>query len=233
MIDFNNVFANLFAKSAISDNNIRKFAEVHLERLSSNNGGWEFTQLIADTQNAYNGYFGSMVDEDKNYAIQQGLTISVTKLLKEFKQFVSRSEGLIRAQFDKKSAEYQEFIPYKMKEYWHLNLTNAESVMERFYKAAERHTAEFGDGIKNLAQTLLTEFKEARSNQLKKKGEVASRKSLTKERRKNLELQLIRNIHYIGYLYPADIKKCNSFFDQSFLRKKSNQQVNKKRVRPN
>lgn len=233
MIDFDILFKNHLAGRLISDNNIRKFAEVHLERLSSNNGGGEFTQLIADTQNAYNGYFGSMVDEDKNYAIQQGLTISVQKVMKEFKQFVSRSEGLIRAQFDKKSPEYQEFIPYKMKEYWHLNLTNAESVMERFYKAAERHTAEFGDGIKNLAQTLLTEFKEARSNQLKKKGEVASRKSSTKERRKNLELQLIRNIHYIGYLYPADIKKCNSFFDQSFLRKKSNQQVNKKRVRPN
>ncbi len=92
--------------------------------------------------------------------------------------------------------------------------------MERFYKATERHTAEFGDGIKNLAQTLLTEFKEARSNQLKKKGEVANRKTSTKERRKNLELQLIRNIHYIGYLYPGDIKKCNSFFDQSFLKRK-------------
>lgn len=229
MIDFDILFKNHLAGRLISDNSIRKFSEVHLERLSSNNGSGEFTQLIADTQNAYNGYFGSMVDEDKNYAIQQGLTISVQKVMKEFKQFVSRSEGLIRAQFDKKSPEYQEFIPYKMKEYWHLNLTNAESVMERFYKAAERHTAEFGDGIKNLAQTLLTEFKEARSNQLKKKGEVASRKSSTKERRKNLELQLIRNIHYIGYLYPADIKKCNSFFDQSFLRKKSNQQVNKKK----
>jgi hypothetical protein len=220
MLDLNILFKNHFGNRLISDNSIRKFSEIHLERLSSNNKNGEFTQLIAETQNAYNQYFGSITDEDKNYAIQQGLTISVQKVLKEFKQFVSRSEGLIRAQFDKKSAEYQEFFPNKMKEYWHLNLTRAESVMERFYKATERHTAEFGDGIKNLAQTLLMEFKEARSNQLKKKGEVANRKTSTKERRKNLELQLIRNIHYIGYLYPADIKKCNSFFDQSFLKRK-------------
>ena len=74
MIDFDNVFANFFAKSAISDDNIRKFAEVHLERLSSNNGCGEFTQLISDTQNAYNGYLGSIIDEDKNFAIQQGIT---------------------------------------------------------------------------------------------------------------------------------------------------------------
>ncbi|MFZ1518606.1 MAG: hypothetical protein WAU11_07520, partial [Ignavibacteriaceae bacterium] len=56
--------------------------------------------------------------------------------------------------------------------------------------------------------------------QLKKKGEVASRKTSTKERRMNLEIQLIRNIHYIGYLYPGNVKMCNSFFDQSFLKRK-------------
>ena len=220
MLDFNMLFKNHFGGRLISDNSIRKFAGIHLERLSANNGIGEFTQLFTETQNAYNQYFGSISEEDKNFAIQQGLTISVTKVLKEFKQFVSSSEGLVRAQFGKKSAEYQEFFPYKMKEYWHLNLTKAESVMERFYKASDRHSAVFGNSLKNLAQTLLGEFKEARTNQLKKKGEVAEKKSSTRERRKNLELQLIRNLHYIGYLYPGNVNRCNDFFDQSFLRRK-------------
>lgn len=220
MIDLNKLFANLFERSAISDNNIRKFAAIHLQRLTSNNSGGEFTQIIADTQIAYNQYFGSMNEEDQNFAAQQGLTISVSKVLKEFKLFVSSSEGLVRAQFGKKSTEYQEFFPYKMKEYWHLNFTNAEKVMKRFYNAANKHSNVFGDSIKNLALTLLTEFKEARTNQLKKKGEVADKKSSTRERRKNLELQLIRNLHYVGYLYPGNVNRCNDFFDQSFLRRK-------------
>ena len=221
MLNLNILFKNHFSSRLISDNSIRKFAEVHLQRLSANNGGGEFTQIITDTQHAFNSYFGSMSDEDQNYAIQQGLTISVTKVLKEFKLFISSSEGLVRAQFGKKSAEYQEFFPNKMKEYWHLNLANAEKVMERFYNVAGRHTNVFGDSIKNVAQTLLTEFTEARSNQLKKKGEVAEKKSSTRERRKNLELQLIKNLHYIGYLYPGNINRCNDFFDQSFLRRKT------------
>lgn len=220
MLDLNMLFKNHFSDRLISDNNIRKFAEIHLERLLANNGSGEFSQLITETQNTYNQYFGSISEEDKSFAIQQGLTISVTKVLNEFKQFACSSEGLVRAQFGKKSAEYQEFFPYKMKEYWHLNLTKAESVMERFYKASDRHSPVFGNSLKILAQTLLTEFKEARINQLKKKGEVSAKKSSTRERRKDLELQLIRNIHYIGYLYPGDIKKCNSFFDQSFLKRK-------------
>ena len=221
MLNLNILFKNHFSSRLISDNSIRKFAEVHLQRLSANNSGGEFTQTITDTQHAFNSYFGSMSDEDQNYAIQQGLTISVTKVLKEFKLFISSSEGLVRAQFGKKSAEYQEFFPNKMKEYWHLNLANAEKVMERFYNVAGKHTNVFGDSIKNLAQTLLTEFTEARSNQLKKKGEVAEKKSSTRERRKNLELQLIKNLHYIGYLYPGNVNRCNDYFDQSFLRSKT------------
>ena len=221
MLNLNILFKNHFSSRLISDNSIRKFAEVHLQRLSANNSGGEFTQTITDTQNVFDSYFGSMNDEDQNFAVQQGLTISVTKVLNEFKQFISSSEGLVRAQFGKKSAEYQEFFPNKMKEYWHLNLANAEKVMERFYNVAGKHNNVFGDSIKNLAQTLLTEFTEARSNQLKKKGEVAEKKSSTRERRKNLELQLIKNLHYIGYLYPGNINRCNDFFDQSFLRSKT------------
>ncbi|MBK7498926.1 MAG: hypothetical protein IPI19_07425 [Ignavibacteriales bacterium] len=221
MLNLNILFKNHFSSRLISDNSIRKFAEVHLQRLSANNSGGEFTQIITDTQHVFDSYFGSMSDEDQNYAIQQGLTISVTKVLKEFKLFISSSEGLVRAQFGKKSAEYQEFFPNKMKEYWHLNLANAEKVMERFYNVAGKHTNVFGDSITNLAQTLLTEFTEARSNQLKKKGEVAEKKSSTRERRKNLELQLIRNLHYIGYVYPGNVNRCNDYFDQSFLRSKT------------
>ena len=221
MLNLNILFKNHFSSRLISDNSIRKFAEVHLQRLSANNSGGEFTQTITDTRKVFDSYFGSMSDEDQNYAIQQGLTISVTKVLKEFKLFISSSEGLVRAQFGKKSAEYQEFFPNKMKEYWHLNLANAEKVMERFYNVAGKHSNVFGDSIKNLAQTLLTEFTEARSNQLKKKGEVAEKKSSTRERRKNLELQLIKNLHYIGYLYLGNINRCNDFFDQSFLRRKT------------
>jgi len=221
MLDLNILLKNHFGSRLISDNNIRKFAEVHLKRLSSNNGGGEFTQIITETQNVFDSYFGSMSDEDQNYAVQQGLTISVTKVLKEFKLFISSSEGLVRAQFGKKSAEYQEFFPNRMKEYWHLNLANADKVMERFYNVAGKHSNVFGDSISNLAQTLLTEFTEARSNQLKKKGEVSEKKTTTRERRKNLELQLIRNLHYIGYLYPGNVNRCNDFFDQSFLRRKT------------
>ncbi|MFZ1279478.1 MAG: hypothetical protein WAR59_01485 [Ignavibacteriaceae bacterium] len=220
MLDLNILFKNHFGNRLISDSNLRKFAEIHQQRLSSNNSGGEFNQIIADTQNAFNSYYGSINDEDQNFAVQQGLTISVTKVLKEFKQFISSSEGLVRAQFGKKSAEYQEFFPNKMKEYWHLNLTNAEKIMERFYSVTSKHSNVFGDSIKNLAQTLLEEFKEARSNQLKKKGEVAEKKTTTRQKRKNLELQLIKNLHYIGYLYPGNVNKCNNFFDQSFLRRK-------------
>ena len=221
MLDLSLLFKNHFGTRLISDNNIRKFSDIHLQRLIANNSGGKLDQIITETQNAYDQYFGSIKEEDQSFAVQQGLTISVYKVLNEFKRFVSSSEGLVRAQFGKKSAEYQEFIPYGLKEYWHLNLTKAESTMERFYQATEKYKTVFGDSLKNLAQSLLAEFREARQNQLNKKGEVSQKKVATGDNRRVLEIQLMKNLHYLGYLYPGDENKCEVFFDQSFLRKKS------------
>lgn len=221
MLDLSLLFKNHFGTRLISDNNIRKFSEIHLQRLIANNSEGMMDQIIAETQNAYDQYFGSIKEEDQSFAVQQGLTISVYKVLHEFKRFVSSTEGLIRAQFGKKSEEYKEFIPYGLKEYWHLNLTKAESAMKRFYNATEKYKAVFGDSLKNLAQSLLAEFREARQNQLNKKGDVSKKKVTTRNNRRALEIQLMKNLHYVGYLYPDDENKYKVFFDQSFLRKKS------------
>lgn len=224
MMDLNRLFKNYFDSLLISDDSIRKFTEIHLQRLKADNAGGQFNPIVADTENAYNQYFGSITSEDMKFSEQQGMTISVTNTLKKFRLFVQKNEGLIRSQFGKTSAEYQEFIPFGMKEYWHLNLSNVQSAMERFYKAADRHSATIGSDLKNTAETILNEFKEARKKQLIKKGEVSEKKTSTHERRKTLELQLIKNLHYIGYLFPADVDKCNNYYDQSFLRRKKKKQ---------
>ena len=92
--------------------------------------------------------------------------------------------------------------------------------MDRFYKAAEKYAPQIGDDLKNRLQAMLTDFKSAREEQLLKKAEVTDGKTTTSKKRKELEIQLMKNLYYIGYLYPGNIDKCNNFFDQSFLRKK-------------
>lgn len=84
MINLETLFKNHFNTDRISDDNMQKFAEIHLQRMSANNGGGEFTQMITDTTTAYTGYFGAITDEDTKFAVQQGLTIAMNNSMKAF-----------------------------------------------------------------------------------------------------------------------------------------------------
>jgi len=220
VLDLETLFKNHFSSRQISDNKLRKFAEIQIERLKANNGGGEFTQLISDTASAYQLYAAAITDEEVKFAVQQGLTISVNKLLGDFKNFIAAKEGIVRAYFGKKDSAYQAFFPLGKNEYWQCNFKNVEMLLSRLVTAADQYSAQLGIDLKNELQSMLNDFKNAREAQLLKKGEVADSKTTVSKRRSELEIQLLKNLHHIGFTYPGNVNRCNDFFDQSFLRKK-------------
>jgi len=215
-------FKNHFNTKEISDDNLRKFAEIHLQRMAAKNGGGEFTTMITDTTTAYTNYFGSMSDEDIKFAIQQGLTIAVNNAVENFKKAVSQKEGLVRATFGKDSREYQEFFPLGVTEYSKATLQNVEMLMQRFVGAANRYSVQLGAALETEFQGYLTAFTSARTSQLLKLGEVADSKTDTSFKRDDVENELMKNVHLIGAMYVGDINTCMDFFDQSFVRDGSN-----------
>lgn len=220
MINLETLFENHFDNIFISDNNLQKFAEIHLQRLMANNPGGVFTQIISDSAPTYADFVNAISDEDTHFAVQQGLTITVKTLLQQTKEFISKSEGTIRGTFGKKSAEYQAFFPQKMDEYWQANLSNAELLLERFKTNADFYSAQLGTSIRDAAQLLLNDFKTKRESQLKKKGEVKDKKSKSRTARTALELQLMKNLHFIAYTFPGDVNLGSNYFDQSFIHRK-------------
>ena len=218
MMDLRRFFKNHFDTKEISDDNMKKFAELHLERLSANNGTAQFTAMITSTTAAYTAYFGAMTNEDTKFAIQQGLTITMNNLFENFKSFVSKKSGTIFGQFGKESAEYQEFYPLGVTEYSNATLANIETLMTRFAAAAERHNAELGAAIQTDAENYLTDFKAARKAQLEKIGEVSAQKTTTSTTRDGIENELMKNVHLIASMFIGDVDRCMDFFDQSFIR---------------
>lgn len=221
MMNLKTFFKNHFDTKEISDDNMRKFAEIHLQRLSANNGGGEFTTMISDLTTAYNSYFGSMVDEDTKFAVQQGLTKTMNNAVEAFKKAISQKEGLVRATFGKDSAEYQEFFPTGATEYHNATLRNIEMLMERFVTAANKYSVQLGPALETEFQGYLTTFTNAREAQLVKKGEVAESNTDTSVKRDGLENELMKNVHLIGAMYIGDVNRCMDFFDQSFIRDSS------------
>ena len=155
MINLITLFKNHFDTKEISDDNMKKFAEVHLQRLTANNSGGDFTQMITDTTTAYTNYYGSITDEDTKFAVQQGLTVTMNNIMESFKNAVSQKEGLVRGNFGKDSPEYQEFSPLGVTEYRSGTLANIEVLMDRFSKAAAAHVAVLGVPFQTEFQAIL------------------------------------------------------------------------------
>ena len=218
MMDLRRFFKNHFDTKEISDDNMKKFAEVHLERLSANNGTAQFTAMITATTTAYTTYFGSITNEDTKLAIQQGLTITMNNIVENFKSFVSKREGTVRGEFGEGTPNYEEFFPHGVTEYRQANLANIETLMTRFFAAAERHNTALGATLQSDAENYLTDFKNARKAQLEKIGEVSAQKSTTSTTRDGIENELMKNVHLIASMFIGDVDRCMDFFDQSFIR---------------
>ncbi len=222
MINMETFFKNHFNTNKISDENLRKFAEIHLQRMAAKNGGGAFTTMITDTTTAYTNYFGSITDEDTKFAVQQGLTIATNTAVENFKKAVSQKEGLVRASFGKDAPQYQEFFPLVVTEYSKATLQNVEMLMNRFVTAANKYTVELGAALATEFQGYLTAYTTSRTSQLLKIGEVVDSKTDTSFKRDDVENELMKNVHLIGAMFVGDINTCMDFFDQSFVRDSSN-----------
>jgi len=222
MINMETFFKNHFNTSKISDENLRKFAEIHLQRMAAKNGGGAFTTMITDTTTAYTNYFGSITDEDTKFAVQQGLTIAMNTAVENFKKAVSQKEGLVRATFGKDAPQYQEFFPNGITEYSKATLQNIEMLMNRFVASANKYTVELGAALETEFQGYLTAYTTARTSQLLKIGEVVDSKTDTSFKRDDVENELMKNVHLVGSMFVGDVNTCMDFFDQSFVRDSNN-----------
>jgi hypothetical protein len=218
MLQFENIFKNHFDTDRISDDNLKKFTEKHIQQLTANNGGGTFTVTITDTSNVYVTYFGKLSSEDTAFAIQQGLTITADTIMSNFQKAVSQKEGTIRGLYGKDSAEYQEFFPLGLTEYSNATKANIETLMTRMVNASTAHVADLGAPFVAFFTNFKTNYQNARSAQLLKIGEVDATKTGTETSRNALEVQLLKNLFFVGFNFPGDVTRCMDFFDQNIIR---------------
>jgi hypothetical protein len=218
MINLFSLYQNLFGTKEISDDNLKKFVQDHLQRMVANNGGGVFTDRITETTLAYTGYFGNITDKDTALAMQQALTLTADTIIAGFKSSVSQKEGLVRSTYGKDSPTYQEFFPHGVTEYTHATKANIETLMNRMATGATAHVADLGVPFKTLFADYKTNYTTARNAQLAQMGHVSTERTETHATRDVIEMQLCKNLHFIGFTFPADADRCMDFFDQSIIR---------------
>lgn len=218
MINLKRFFENLFDTDRISDDNIRKFSNDHIQRLVAANGDGSLTGMINDTEGAYIAYFGAITDEDTAFALQQAKTISVDNIIEEFKDAVSQHEGLVRSTFGKGTPEYEEFFPLGVTEYRQAIKENMPTLTKRMADAGAKYQAQLGDDFAELFALLDSNYNAAREAQLEQKGEVSGDKTETADSRDVIEIQLMSNLLELAKQNIGEPDKLSVFFDQSIIR---------------
>jgi len=213
-------FKNIFDTKEISDENLRKFTEIHIQRLTNNNTGGIYDALILALVTAYTSYFGSITDEDTKTALKEGATVAMNIDMKAFKDAASQKEGIVRGIYGVKSPVYQEFYPHGITEYTNSTLENVETLMTRIVNAATNHQADIGDDFVNLFTLLKNNFGSTRTAQLALMAEVEGKKDSTIANRNKVESQLMKNLLVIASNNIGNTDAMNTYFDQSFIRPK-------------
>jgi len=218
MLDLKKFAINRFHNKKISDNKLKLFTEVSLARFEKNNPAGIYDEIISDTTTAYNNYFGTIADEDIKSAVKEGSTVAVYDVLREFKKNISQQEGIVRAKFGLKSDVYQEFFPHGITEYIRANMTNAETLMNRFVSSAETHQAVVGLEFVTLFTNIKNDFISKRETQIKLFGEVQGSKAATSKNRRDLEKQLMKNLLTVALNNIGKPKAIDIYFDQTIIR---------------
>lgn len=233
MLDLRTFFKNHFNTREVSDDNLRKFVEDHLNRMVANNATGLYSQIIQDTQNLYDSFNTFIKQEDQTFTSQQGKTMLTDKILADFIALVSRREGTVRAEFGKDSPEYQEFFPMGLNEYHQVSKANAEMLMERMRNKGILYINNVGQGFVTAFSTILTDFLAARNTQLQVMGEVDTLKSNAAQARQALSVQLMKNLLFIAMQFVGEIDRTDDFFSQEMIRRKvSNENGSNKEAAP-
>ena len=155
---------------------------------------------------------------DTTLNVQVGKTATVDSFIKDFKTYIKANYMRIAVALgDDKTPAFREFYPDGKSEYNKITKTKIPTVMERLRVAALAHSAALGATISGELQAFQTQWTTLRESQLQQKSAVKTNRSDRTTARKEVEINLLKTIHFIANKFPGDVLKCKTFFDFNLL----------------
>ncbi len=220
---FESLTSNQFLTMQISEDNFDKLVKSHIERTSviaANSS--PLTAMFWDNRTAvsalYTQYSESRGKKALNLSQKEGKTINVNQIVKNIKVFVSLKEGIIKNKFFKGTAEYEEFYPLGVKEYAKASKKNIGNLFKRFIDSLNVHKMDLDSGILSEALPLYDSLMQAMSAQMNQVGNVKDITSSTKELRRQLAVQLYKNMLLLLLMNADNPQKVKDYFDESFIK---------------
>jgi hypothetical protein len=218
MISFSVFFKIHFDSDRISDDDIKRYTQSHIERVTVNNVNHKYDAMLAATTAAYDNYYNAISAESTNEGIKQSATKSVDTILAEFKAEVSSMEGVITRAFRTEPSKIEEFFPFGLSEYSNATKSNVEMLMDRMVNACGNNSGKLPADFDLQVKAIRQSYTDLRKVQLRKIGTVADDKARAATNRNILERQLMLNLLDLAKEYLGDPVNGLKFFDQSILK---------------
>lgn len=211
-------FNNYFEDKNISSPRLYEFTMDTIAKLQAANANNQFTAFINALSVAANS-LGDEVGVIKSaLAVQKGKTIGLNEVIKNFKTYMSINHGVIaKAVGGINSAAYQAFYPQGVSEYSTASHTKLPALLIQVTNAANLYSNQIGIEISNELKAFSNQFHDTRNAQLLQKGTVGESRVERSVNRKILEIELLKTIHSIAFMFPGEVEKCTTLFNFNLL----------------
>ncbi len=224
MIDLSRFFLPLFMDEKISKQELRAFTDDFLKKLTVQNTGGVYSEMLNVTIAAYEVFFGAIADLDVRAAIQKSRTASMNLVMDAFKASM-QSSGLVIEGLLTNKPQLQEFFPLGRSEFSQITLEKAETLMKRLASASATHRTAIGDTIAKEFEAYPERFKEARGVQLAEIAKVSDMRQEAKDARLALATLMTKNVLQIAMNNIGNPDAAKLFFNQSLLEDKGSSAV--------
>ena len=212
------LFGNIFDDVRITPNYLARFTDDAIAKLTENNGTSAYNAILIPLTAAIIPLRRELGEVDTTLNTQVGKTITVDAFMKLFIAYMNDKYIPIAAALGGvKTPAFLQFFPKGKTEYTNITKTKMPTVMERLKVAAQTHKEAIGETISNELQAFQTQWITVRKNQLQEKAAVKTNRTDRTAARRDVELVLLKTIHFIADKFPGDVLRCKTFFDFNLL----------------
>ena len=192
---------------------LQKFTRSVIQRLTLDNPGGTFDQLIADLTTYYEALFGSMADADAGIGQRRGAAEQMWGALADLQDALEEDEDLIDYKNKKNPGLRAAFFPNERYEYSRASLLTADLLFTRAVNAATTHAAALGpefDGARYAA--FYAAFKVARLATGAGDEQTDKARAEAHNQRTTLTERLTDAVKLVAALFLRDEARCGAYF---------------------
>lgn len=213
MISNEKLFGNLFDDVTITPERLFHFGQAVVLTLTAGNGSGDFTPTLAILTPAVTAMGIDLGLVDTSLNVQKGKTITVVGDIKGFKKYMSTNYDVIaKALGGTADPRFQEFYPRKKTEYTNATQGRMETLTKRVNVAAGENSGALGTTLTSELQAFYAPWVTNKNVQETQKVVVTDNRAFRNSNFIALGVALTKAVHAVGYIFPADVATCATFF---------------------